>query len=128
MIAIVRSWLGLAAGAVALAAAAWLVSEYLYARHVTPVEKARVEDLKQRARTDTEVQKVLKPEWDRQHEELVRRRNAYRYGGMALLVAIGVFFAWMRWLRPPDGQWLGVPPRLVRMLAKARDRPAPVVV
>jgi len=117
MIAIARSWLGLAAGALAIAAAAWLASEYLYARYITPIEKARVEELKQRAKTDAEVQKVLKPEWDRQHEELVRRRNAYRYGGLTLLVAIGVFFAWMRWLRPAEGQWVGIPPRLARVLA-----------
>ncbi len=89
--------------ALAIAAAVWLVSEYLYARHVTPIEKARVEALKLKAKTDAEVQKVLKPEWDRQHEELVRRRNAYRCGGLALLVALGVFFAWIRWLRPAEG-------------------------
>jgi NADH:ubiquinone oxidoreductase subunit F (NADH-binding)/NADH:ubiquinone oxidoreductase subunit E/Pyruvate/2-oxoacid:ferredoxin oxidoreductase delta subunit/(2Fe-2S) ferredoxin len=127
-IAIGRAWLGLAAAAVALASAVWLVSEYVYARYVTPIETVRVAELREKAKTDAEVQKILKPEWDRQHEELVRRRNAYRYGGLALLVAVGVFFAWMRWLRPPEGQWLGVPPRLVRTLGKARDRPAPAAV
>ena len=96
-----KAWLGLAAAAVALASAGWLVSEYLYARYVTPIETARVADLREKARTDAEIQKVLKPEWDRQHEELVRRRLAYQVGGLTLLVALGVFFAWMRWLRPP---------------------------
>ena len=39
---------GLAAGTLAVAAAAWLVSEYLYARYITPIEKARVEEAKKR--------------------------------------------------------------------------------
>jgi NADH-quinone oxidoreductase subunit F len=128
VVAIGRSWLGLAAGALAIAAAAWLVSEYLYARYITPIEKARVDALLLEAKTDAEVQKVLKPEWDRQHEELVRRRHAYRYGGVALLVALGVCFAWLRWLRPAEGQWAGMPPRLSRVLAATRDRPAPAAV
>jgi len=123
-----RAWLGPAAAALAITAAAWLVSEYIYARYVTPIETARVEDLKAQAKTDTEVQKVLVPEWDRQHASLVRRRAAYRIGGLALVAAIGVFFAWMRWLRPADGQWAGVPPALARVLSKARDRPAPAAL
>jgi NADH:ubiquinone oxidoreductase subunit F (NADH-binding)/NADH:ubiquinone oxidoreductase subunit E/Pyruvate/2-oxoacid:ferredoxin oxidoreductase delta subunit/(2Fe-2S) ferredoxin len=125
--AVARSWLGLAAAAVALVSAAWLLSEYLYARHITPLENARVAALKEQAKTDAEVQKVLKPEWDRQHEELVRRRSAYRVGGLTLLVAIGVFFAWMRWLRPAEGDWTGVPAGVARALAQSRERPAPPV-
>ena len=84
--------------------------------------------LQEKGRTDTEIQKVLKPEWERQHEELVRRRSAYRFGGLSLLVSIGVFLAWMRWLRPAEGEWAGVPPGLVRVLAAARERPAPPVL
>jgi NADH-quinone oxidoreductase subunit F len=122
-VAIGRSWLGIAAAVVAAACALWLVSEYLYARHVTPTEKALVESLKAKAKIDAGIQKVLKPEFDRQHESLVRRRNAYRRGGLALLIAVGVFFAWIRWLRPSAGQWIGVPPPLVRVLARPRDAP-----
>ena len=123
LVAIARAWLGITAAAVALVASAWLVSEYAYARYITPVETARVEALRAQAKTDAEVQKILKPEWDRQHEELVRRRNAYRWGGLTLLTAVGVFFAWMRWLRPADGQWVGLPPRLVSLLSQPRDLP-----
>jgi NADH-quinone oxidoreductase subunit F len=122
-----RSWLGLAAGALAVAAAAWLVSEYLYARHITPIETARIAALKEQAKADAKVQTILKPEWDRQHEELVRRRNAYRFGGLLLLVATGVFFIWLRWLRPADGQWAGVPAGLVRVFSHTSERPAPPV-
>ena len=111
-IALARSWLGIVAAVVAILCAVWLAAEYAHARYVTPIEKARVDALRLQAKTDAEVQKILKPEWDRQHEELVRRRNAYRWGGLTLLVSIGVFFAWIRWLRPADGQWVGVPPRL----------------
>ena len=123
-----RSWLGIAAVVVAAASSLWLVSEYLYARHVTPVEKALVDSLKAKARTDAEVQKILNPEFERQHASLVRRRNAYRRGGLTLLVSIGVFFAWVRWLRPADGEWVGVPERLVRVLSKPRDGQAPVAL
>ena len=58
----------------------------------------------------------------------MRRRNAYRWGGLTLLLSIGVFVAWIRWLRPAEGQWEGVPPRLSRILAATRDRPAPAAV
>ena len=120
---IARSWLGIVAAAVAVVCAVWLASEYAYARYVTPIEKARVDALRLQAKTDAEVQKILKPEWDRQHEELVRRRNAYRWSGLALLISIGVFFAWIRWLRPAEDEWVHVPPRLVRLLAPPRDHP-----
>jgi NADH:ubiquinone oxidoreductase subunit F (NADH-binding)/NADH:ubiquinone oxidoreductase subunit E/NAD-dependent dihydropyrimidine dehydrogenase PreA subunit len=125
--AVARSWLGVAAAIVALASAIWLASEYAYARYITPIEAARVAALKEQAKTDAEVQKVLKPEWDRQHEELVGRRSAYRIGGVTLLAAIGVFFAWMRWLRPDEDGWVGVPTGLARALSRVRERETPSV-
>ena len=127
-IALARSWLGIVAAVVAILCAVWLAAEYAHARYVTPIEKTRIDALRLQAKTDAEVQKVLKPEWDRQHEELVRRRNAYRWGGLTLLLSIGVFVAWIRWLRPAEGQWEGVPPRLSRILGATRDRPAPAAV
>ncbi len=127
LVAIGRSWLGIVAALVAIVSSVWLISEYLYARHVTPVDLARVTSLKEQARTDTDAAKSLNAEFDRQHETLVRRRNAYRRGGLALLAAIGVFFAWMRWLRPARGRWVGVPDGLMHALSSSRDRPALVV-
>ncbi|MEW5984088.1 MAG: NAD(P)H-dependent oxidoreductase subunit E [Acidobacteriota bacterium] len=126
-IAIGRSWLGLAAALVAVASGAWLVSEYLYARYVTPAEQALVASLKEEARIDGDVAKILNPEFDRQHEALVRRRNAYGRGGLALLISIGVFFAWVRWLRPAPAEWIGVPASLAHLLSAAPDAPGAVV-
>ena len=58
---IARSWLGIVAAAVAVVCAVWLASEYAHARYVTPIEKARVDALRLQAKTDAEVQKILKP-------------------------------------------------------------------
>ena len=115
---IARAWLGVVAAAVALGTTIWLTSEYLYATHVTPIERAYVESLRLKAKTDGEVQKILKPEWDREHEALVRRRAAYRWGGLALAGSVCVFFAWVMWLRPEDGHWEGVPRPLVELLER----------
>lgn len=127
LVAVGRSWLGIAAALVAILSSLWLVAEYAYARRVKPGDEALVADLKEKARTDTEIAKVLNPEFDRQHDELARRRNAYSLGGLALLIAIGVFFAWMRWLRPARGEWIGVPPRLASFLSTSVDAPSLVV-
>ncbi len=96
----VRSWAGIAAACAALVAAVWLLSVYIHAWRVTSAEKALVDSLKEKAKTDSEIQKVLQPELDRQHEELVKRRNAYNRGGILLLVASGCFLVWFRWFRP----------------------------
>ena len=95
-----RSWTGILAAFLAVASAAWLLSEYIHARRITPVDKAIVDSLKEKARTDAEVQKILQPEMDRQHESLVRRRNAYRRGGLLLLICAGISLAWFKWFRP----------------------------
>ncbi len=98
---IASKWLGVAAALVSVIAAVWLVSVYLHARRVLPVEKALVESLKEKAKTDAEVQKVLQPETDRQHDAAVARRNSYRRGGLTLLIASATFLAWAKWLRVP---------------------------
>ena len=53
---IARSWTGIAAGLTAVLASAWLLSVYIHAVRVTPVETALVDDLKEKAKSDTEVQ------------------------------------------------------------------------
>ncbi len=127
LVAVGRSWLGIAAALVAILSSLWLVAEYSYARRAKPGDEALVASLKEKARTDTEIAKVLNPEFDRQHDELARRRNAYSLGRLALLISIGVFFAWMRWLRPAHGEWVGVPDGLVALLSSRGDVPALVV-
>ena len=122
-IAYARSWLGIVAAVVIVTSAGWLVSEYLYALHITPIEKAIIAELKEQARTDASIPKLITAEFERQHLRIARRRDAYRFGGLALLIAAGVLVAWFRWLRPADGAWVGVPASIVRVLAKPRDGP-----
>ncbi|MDO8836769.1 MAG: NAD(P)H-dependent oxidoreductase subunit E, partial [Vicinamibacterales bacterium] len=118
-----RSWLGIVAAAVVVASAVWLVSEYLYALRITPVEQAIIAELKEQARTDAAIPRLITAEFERQHLRIVRRREAYRFGALALLIAAGVLVAWFRWLRPADGAWVGVPAAVVRVLAAPRDGP-----
>ena len=113
-----RSWAGILAALIALIAAVWLLSMHIHTRRILPVEKALVDSLKEKAKTDVEVQKILQPELDRQHESFVKRQNAYDRGGLVLLISAGIFFAWFRWLRPERGAWVGVPAGMQRYLDK----------
>jgi hypothetical protein len=122
--AVARSWGGLVAAAIALCSAVWLTAEYAHALRVTPAEKALVESLKERARTDPTVhQKLLQPEFDRQREALARRQAVYNRVGLLLVVSIGIWVVWFRWLRPKPGEWVGVPPRFQRLLEGNVDHP-----
>jgi len=124
--AVVQSWGGLAAAAVALCSATWLFAEYVHAVRVAPAEKALVESLKERARTDATVHpKLLQPEFDRQRESLARRHAVYDRVGLVLLVSLGIWLAWFRWFRPEPGRWVGVPEGLQRLLEGNVDHPAP---
>ena len=115
--AVARSWGGLVAAAIAMCSAVWLAAEYAYAVRVEPAEKKLVESLKQQARTDATVhQKLLQPEFDRQRVALERRHAVYDRVGLALVVSIGVWLGWFRWLRPKPGEWVGVPARLQRWM------------
>ncbi len=120
---IVGRFLGPVAAVLALASAVVLLSFYIHAQVVTPGEKALVDSLKLQAKTDAGIQKVLQPELDRQHEELVRRRQAYNLGGIILLVSLGIWLAWLRWLRPGIDVWDGVPRPAVKWLAWTADLP-----
>jgi len=51
-----RSWTGIVALSIAMAAGLLLLAAYVHALRVTPVEKALVDDLKLKAKTDVEVQ------------------------------------------------------------------------
>jgi len=108
----------------AFVAAVTLLSAYIHARRVTPREKAMVDSLKEKARTDAEVQKVLQPELDRQHQVLVLRRKIYGGGGVALLLSSGMFLAWLKWFRPGKGEWAGLPGRVLKYFEPASDRAA----
>ena len=113
VLTIVRSWFGVVACAAVIGSAAFLTAEYVHAVRVASPEKALVESLKERARTDPTVHKtLLQPEFDRQREALERRLSAYRRSGLLLLVSMGGLIAWLNWLRPRPGEWVGVPARV----------------
>jgi ferredoxin len=116
---IVRSWAGILAAFTAMVAAVWLLSVHIHARRVLPVEKGLIDSLKEEARTDIEVQKILQPELDRQHRSFVKRQNAYDRGGLVLLFSAGIFFAWFRWLRPEQGDWVAIPAGMQRYLERS---------
>jgi hypothetical protein len=66
----IRSWLGIAAGIAAVAAAAWILSVYIHARMIDPENAARVEALKEEAKTNTEIQEILQPDLEVQYQGL----------------------------------------------------------
>ena len=116
LLAIVRSWVGVAAAAVVIVSAVFLVAEYVQAVRVAAPEKKLVESLQERARTDSTVhQASLQPEFDRQREALERRVTAYRRGGLLLLVSSGCLIGWLNWLKPRPGEWAGVPAMIARL-------------
>lgn len=87
---------------------------------MAPSDKALVESLKERARTDATIHpQLLQPEFDRQRLALERRLTVYRWGGLLLLVSLGVFLAWIKWLKPGPGDWAGIPSWLLRRLEAA---------
>jgi NADH-quinone oxidoreductase subunit F len=97
--------LGIIAAVTAAAASIWLLSVYIHAARTIPVDKALVDSLKEKAKSDAEVQKILQPELDRQHEVVVKRRNAYSQGGLLLLFSTAVFLVWVKWFRStPDAK------------------------
>jgi hypothetical protein len=83
--AFARTWAGVIALLILLTSTAWLLATYVHAQRVYPEEKALVENLKERAKTDAEVQKTLQPELDRQHRAAVARRAVYDRGGIILI-------------------------------------------
>jgi len=114
---VVRTWLGPLALAGVLASAGWLLALWLPFHLAEPGDLAYVQSLREQARTDPDVQKVLLPETDRQTKMLVLRRMVYPRLGLALAISAGLLFAWIRWLRPDEGAAAGLPAAL---------RPAPV--
>ena len=120
--AIARTWIGIAAAAVVAISVIWLFVTYVHARHVLPAEKVLVESLKEKAKTDAEIQKILQPELDRQHRTAVARRRVYDYGGGTLLISAAMLMAWLTWLRPKSGAGAGAPSKFLRFLEKPADR------
>jgi NADH-quinone oxidoreductase subunit F len=122
----IRSWLGVVAALLVLASAAWMTFEYVSAVRVESAEKALVESLKARARTDGTIhQTLLQPEFDRQRDALLRRHRIYDIVAPVLLFSQVVFLAWVRWLRPAPDEWVGVPGPVRQLFGGNVDHPAP---
>ena len=101
--------------------------EFVRAKSVESADKARIEALKERAKTDGTIHKtLLQPEFDRQREEMARRHRVYRAVGPVALVSLAVFLAWVRWLRPGPGEWVGTPRALQSLFGGTLDHPLDV--
>jgi NADH-quinone oxidoreductase subunit F len=73
---------------------------YLQASWRESANRALIDALKEKGKTDAGVQPAFKAERERQRLEAARRRSYYERGGMAILAAGVVFLIWSKWLRP----------------------------
>ncbi len=123
-LAVFRSWIGVITALIVFGAATWLVVEYVDAVRVAPRDKALVESLKERARTDATIHKtLLQPEYDRQRLALQRRAREYRAGGILLLASVTLFLIWIKGLKPRHGEWAGVPATVARLIDAVVEDP-----
>jgi polyferredoxin len=118
---VVRTWIGILSGAILLFCAIWLAAVYVHAQRMQPGEKVLIETLKEKAKTDAEVQKILQPELNRQHDKGVFRRKTYDRVGTSLLISAGILIFWLIWLRPKQGTGAGVPRGLLKYLEKSAE-------
>jgi ferredoxin len=125
--AVARSWIGIVAILAMTISTTWVLATYVHARRVLHADKVLVETLKEQAKSDTEVQKVLQPELDRQHRGSAERRKVYSSGGIVLLISAGFLLAWLRWLRPRPGTGAGVPQKFLKYLEQSPKKPARIV-
>ena len=114
--AIVRTWTGILAGFIVVVSATWLFVTYIHAWRVSQTDMAYANQLREKATGDAEIQKILQPELDRQHNAAVVRRRAYTFGGAALILSFAIWIAWVMKLRPKQGCAAGAPARLLKIL------------
>jgi polyferredoxin len=119
---VLRTWAGIIAILAITTSAILLTTTYLKAYRAIPGEKALVESLIEKSRSDAEIQKILQPELDRQQKSLAARNNVYNFGGIILLTSSAFFIAWFRWLRPKQGTGAGVPRSFLKYLEKSPER------
>ena len=91
---------------------------YIHAQRVIPGDKERIESLQEKARNDADIQKILQPELERQHNAGVARRSVYNRGGAILLISSAIFIAWFSLFRPKRGTGAGVPAGILKFLEK----------
>jgi ferredoxin len=124
--AIARTWTGIAAGLIVAISCVWLLTTHFQARQAAREETALADSLREKAKTDAEIQKILQPELDRQLQAAVARRRIYDRGGLALLLSAALLTAWLRWLRPKQGGGAGVPSKIAKFLEMPPSRPAKI--
>jgi len=121
---IARTWLGLVALLSVAVSVGWLLALWVPTRLAEPGRLAFVESLREQARTDADVQKILQPETERQTQALLLQRTQYSRLGLFLIISAGTFVAWARWLRPDQGTGVGAPAVVLRLLERRPDKPA----
>ncbi|HTY62640.1 MAG TPA: 4Fe-4S binding protein [Acidobacteriota bacterium] len=122
--AIARTWAGILAGLIVLVSAAWLLAVFVHARHVAQTDITYANQLREKATSDAEIQKILQPELDRQHNAAVTRRRAYNFAGTALMLSFALWITWFMLFRPKQGGGAGVPARLLKILEEPpKQRP-----
>jgi polyferredoxin len=122
--AIARTWAGLGVAFIMAVAVLWLSGTYIHSRLVLGRDKVLIESLKEQAKSDAEVQKILQLELDRQHNAAAARRHVYDRGGATLLIFSALFIAWLTSFRPKQGFGAGVPSRILKFLEMPPNRPA----
>lgn len=120
--AVVRTWTGILTTAILSLSIILLLGTYVHSRIVLPSQKTIVEDLKEKAKNDAEIQKILIPELDRQHVQAVIRRGIYNWGGGTLLIAAAMFILWLTRLRPKHGAGAGAPEMVLRFLEQPPEQ------
>jgi polyferredoxin len=115
---IVRTWSGLAAGLIVVLSLGFLLTTYVLQKRTDPRDKAFVESLKENAKNDATVQKILQPELDRQQKAVTARRHIYDRVGWILLASAALLILWLNWLRPKQGTGAGLPANFLRMIEK----------
>ena len=122
--AIARTWTGILVFLIMLTSATGLLGTYVQARHVSRKDTEYATELREKATTDAEIQKILQPELDRQHKAAVARRRVYNFGGAALLLSAALWIAWVTRYRPKQGCGAGAPQRLLKILEQPpKQRP-----
>ena len=119
---VARTWAGILVSLILIASSILLLGTYVRARRILPVEKAFVDSLREQSKTDAEIQKILQPELERQHNAAVTRRHVYSRGGGILLISAAALMMWLSWLRPRKGEGAGVPHSILRFLEGPPDR------
>lgn len=117
-----RTWVGILTFCILVVSATLVLGTYVHAKRVLPGQKVLVESLREKSINDAEIQKVLQPELERQHNAAALRRAIYDRGGDVLLVSAALFILWLTRLRPKHGMGAGAPTMVLRWLEQPPDQ------